>query len=368
MATINLNSVSKKYGDNQVFKDLSLDLEHGECFTLLGPSGCGKTVLLRLIAGFETPDTGTVSIGPQVVAKAGGDCLPPDRRDIGVVFQDYAVWPHMTVFQNVSYPLKIAKTDKDELTKKTMSAIDLVNMQGLENRLPSELSGGQQQRVALARALVATPSIMLLDEPLTNLDANLREEMRFEIKELQKKLNITVFYVTHDQEIAMAISDRMAIMDAQGNIRQIGSPEEIYEKPKDLFVFNFMGVANFLDVTRKGEKFYVGDGEQIVPWAPPSGDAERWVGACRPNEVNMYKTDAPDAPEKVLKGIVKRASFLGSLMDYLVEIDGAQLRVEIPTHIAVEQNLVFRDGEECFIDFVDLHWFDARQKAEVVDE
>lgn len=364
MASINLDSVGKSYGKNQVFDDLSLTLEHGECFTLLGPSGCGKTVLLRLMAGFEVPDKGSVSIGDETVATAGGECLPPDRRDIGVVFQDYAVWPHMTVFENVSYPLKIAKVSKEELTKKTMDAIAMVNMSGLENRLPSELSGGQQQRVALARALVAAPSIMLLDEPLTNLDANLREEMRFEIKALQRQLDITVFYVTHDQEIAMAISDRMAIMDSKGKIRQIGSPEEIYEKPADLFVFNFMGVANFLDTNKKDGKIRAGRGEQIIPWPEPEGDAESWVGACRPSDVIMLKP-GQGAPADALKGVVRRASFLGSLMDYMVEIDGARLRVEIPTHEAVEKDLIFKDGEECAISFKDLHWFDAAQKAEV---
>lgn len=365
MATIKLDSIGKSYGTHQVFDDLDLKLEHGECFTLLGPSGCGKTVLLRLIAGFEIPDKGSISIGNEEVARAGGECLPPDRRDIGVVFQDYAVWPHMTVFENVSYPLKIGKVSKDELIKKTMNAIDMVNMQGLEKRLPSELSGGQQQRVALARALVAEPSIMLLDEPLTNLDANLREEIRFEIKELQRKLDITVFYVTHDQEIAMAISDHMAIMDDKGKIRQIGTPEEIYEQPADLFVFNFIGVANFLEVNKSDGKLCAGNGTQPVPWPMPEGEAEEWIGACRPSDVNMFRPDDNNRPENILKGTVKRASFLGSLMDYLVEIDGAKLRVEIPTHEAVEKKLIFEDGDECAISFNDLHWFDAKQKAEI---
>lgn len=363
MAAIVLDSVSKAYGKHQVFQDLSLKLEHGECFTLLGPSGCGKTVLLRLMAGFESPDTGSVAIGDEIVARAGGASLPPDRRNIGVVFQDYAVWPHMSVFQNVSYPLKIAKTPKDELARRTMDAIAMVNMQGLENRLPSELSGGQQQRVALARALVAAPSIMLLDEPLTNLDANLREEMRFEIKELQRKLGITVFYVTHDQEIAMAISDRMAIMDAKGKIRQIGTPVEIYEKPADLFIFNFMGVANFLDVNKRDGILCAGTGSQPVPWRQPEGAAETWVGACRPSDIVIGRVDA--AAGEALQGIVQRASFLGSQMDYLVQVDGAHMRVELPTHIAVERDLVFKDGEPCLVTFKDLHWFDAKQKGEV---
>ncbi|CAK7046119.1 MAG: Vitamin B12 import ATP-binding protein BtuD [Desulfovibrio sp.] len=364
MATITLENVSKSYDQHAVFKDLTLTVDHGECFTLLGPSGCGKTVLLRLLAGFETPDSGTIRIGDTVVAAAGGENIPPDRRDLGVVFQDYAVWPHMTVFQNVSYPLKLAKISQDELTEKTMHAISLVNMVGLDKRLPSELSGGQQQRVALARALVAKPSIMLLDEPLSNLDANLREEMRFEIKELQHALDITVFYVTHDQEIALAISDRMAIMDAKGHIRQIGTPMEIYEKPKDLFVFNFMGVANFLYVNGAKESLRAGTGEQVVPWPAPSGDAPEWIGACRPSDVILER---PGKLDNALKGVVKRASFLGAMMDYLIEVDGTHLRTELETYRAVEKGLIFNDGDSCEIAFHNLHWFDARQMAEVTE-
>ncbi|MDR2825822.1 MAG: ABC transporter ATP-binding protein [Deltaproteobacteria bacterium] len=365
MATIRVESISKAYDRLQVHKDLTLTVEHGECFTLLGPSGCGKTVLLRLIAGFEAPDSGAIYIGEDCVAKAGTAGVPPDRRNLGVVFQDYAVWPHMTVFQNVSYPLKIAKIPQAELKEKTLQAIALVNMTGLENRLPSELSGGQQQRVALARALVANPSILLLDEPLTNLDANLREEMRFEIKELQHKLNITVFYVTHDQEIALAISDRMAIMDKNGKIRQIGSPVEIYEQPADLFVFDFVGVANFITLNRQGDSLRAGTGSQIIPWPMPddlSADGSDRVAACRPSDVIIAR---PHAEGNALRGIIKRTSFLGAMMDYLVEIDGAHLRTALETHYAISNNLIFKEGEECAVSFHNLHWFDASQRSEV---
>ena len=364
MATITLNSVSKVYEKNVVLQDLDLTVAHGECFTLLGPSGCGKTVLLRLIAGFETPDAGSIVIGDTTVAQAGEDTIPPDRRDLGVVFQEYAVWPHMTVFQNVSYPLKLAKVPNAELTEKTMHAISLVNMSGLEKRLPSELSGGQQQRVALARALVARPSIMLLDEPLSNLDANLREEMRFEIKELQRTLDITVFYVTHDQEIALAISDRMAIMDKNGKIRQIGSPVEIYEKPNDLFVFNFMGVANFLHVNESGGVLRAGGGEQPVPWPMPESFTHEWIGGCRPSDVII---DRPGKLGRALKGTIKRASFLGAMMDYLIDIDGTSIRTEIETHHAVSRDLVFAEGDACDIAFHNLHWFNAKQLEEATE-
>ncbi|MDU4962321.1 MAG: ABC transporter ATP-binding protein [Sporomusaceae bacterium] len=363
MAIIQVEGIAKRYGQHQVHRDLTLSIERGECFTLLGPSGCGKTVLLRLIAGFETPDAGRISIDHTVVADpAAGIHIPPDRRGLGVVFQDYAVWPHLSVFDNVGYPLKIAKRPKNELRERVMETLRLVGMDGLERRLPSELSGGQQQRVALARALVANPSLLLLDEPLTNLDANLREEMRFEIKELQRKMNITVLYVTHDQEIALALSDRLAIMDAAGSIRQTANPWEIFERPADSFVFNFMGIANFMPVRRHGEAYLVGDGEQPVPWEPPQGDAAKWVAAFRPSDVRI----APQGSG--LNGTVRRASFLGAMIDYLVEVDGTHLRTSIETHEAMTGGLLFKEGEPCVVSFRDLLWFNAESLAEVMKQ
>lgn len=363
MEIIRLEGIAKSYGKHQVHKDLTLSIERGECFTLLGPSGCGKTVLLRLIAGFEVPDAGRITIDNTVVTDpAAGIHTPPDQRGLGVVFQDYAVWPHMTVFENVAYPLKIAKRPENELKNRVMEIVEMVGMSGLERRLPSELSGGQQQRVALARALVANSSLMLLDEPLTNLDANLREEMRFEIKELQRKLNITVLYVTHDQEIALAISDRLAIMDQEGRIRQIGNPWEIFERPADPFVFNFMGIANFVPVRRAGEVYLVGGGEQPIPWEPPKGDAPKWVAGFRPSDVKIAPLGTG------LRGTVKRASFLGAMMDYLIEVDGAHLRTSIETHEALAKGLMFKEGEHCVISFRDLLWFNADSLTEVVKQ
>ena len=360
MATIQLENISKSYEGHSVLNGLSLTIEHGECFTLLGPSGCGKTVLMRLIAGFEVPEKGSIRIGDTVVVDAEkGDHLSTDKRDLGVVFQDYAVWPHMTVFDNVSYPLKLAKTSPEELKARTLEVIRLVNMEGLEHRLPSELSGGQQQRVALARALVAKPSLMLLDEPLSNLDANLREEMRFEIKEMQRMLDITVLYVTHDQEIALALSDRIAVMDDHGVIQQIGVPYEIFERPANLYVFNFMGVANFMRVREENGEFYVGTGSQVIPWEKPSGAAQKWVAGFRPSDVNIAKQG------EGLKGVVKRANFLGAMMDYLVEVDGTVLRTGIETHVALSSDRIFTEGDTCYVSFKSLHWFDA---ADMVEE
>ena len=357
---IKVEGVAKGYGKHQVLQNLDIAIKKGECFTLLGPSGCGKTVLIRLIAGHEVPDEGKIIIDETVVAdSASGEYIPPERRGLGIVFQDYAVWPHMTVYENIAYPLKMEKRPKEEINELVMKMIDVVGMKGLDKRLPSELSGGQQQRVALARALVADPSVMLLDEPLSNLDANLREEMRFEIKALQRKFGITVLFVTHDQEVALAISDRLAIMDAKGKIRQIGNPYEIFEKPADLFVFKFMGIANFVHATEKNGKFYVGNGNQEIHWEGPKGKAAKWVAGFRPSDVEIHR-EGPG-----LKGIIHRANFLGATMDYAIDVDDQSLRTEIETHTAINNDLMFKEGEECYITFKALHWFDAEQLKEV---
>lgn len=363
MEIIRIENIAKSYDKHQVHKNLSLSIDRGECFTLLGPSGCGKTVLLRLIAGFEVPDAGRIVIDNTVVTDpAAGIHISPDQRGLGVVFQDYAVWPHMSVFDNVGYPLKIAKCPAPELKERVLNTLEMVGMKNLEKRLPSELSGGQQQRVALARALIANSSLMLLDEPLSNLDANLREEMRFEIKELQRKLNITVLYVTHDQEIALAIADRIAIMDDTGTIRQIGNPWEIFERPTDPFIFNFMGIANFMPVRREASVYLVGNGQQPIPWSEPTGIAEAWVAGFRPSDVQI----TPGGPG--LKGVIKRASFLGSMMHYLIEVDGTYLRTNIETHEAVSKGLIFKDGDSCSVTFRDLLWFNAASIKEVAKQ
>ena len=363
MDIIRVENVSKGYPGHPVLQNLSLTLKKGECFTLLGPSGCGKTVLLRLLAGFESADAGKIYIGDTLVNDPEARiAVPPENRGLGVVFQDYAVWPHMTVFENEAYPLKIADRPKDEIKERVMRMIDIVGMNGLDKRLPSELSGGQQQRVALARALVADPALLLLDEPLSNLDANLREEMRFEIKELQKKLGVTVLYVTHDQEIGLAISDRVAIMNAEGAIQQIGTPWEIFEQPVNPFVFNFMGIANFIDVRREENSFLVGKGSQPIPWESPVGDATEWVAAFRPSDVRIARSGDG------LHGVIRRANFLGAMMDYLIEIDGAHLRTSIETHHAIAQDLMFKAGDECSLSFLSLHWFEKESLKGVLEE
>jgi iron(III) transport system ATP-binding protein len=240
MSEVNLENVKKNYGDNVVVKDFTLTIKEGEFVSFLGPSGCGKTTTLRMVAGLEKPTSGKIFLGKDIV---NDDSLkifvPPEKRKIGMVFQSYAVWPHMTVFQNIAYPLKIKKVGKDELREQVSKAISQVRLNGLEKRYPHQLSGGQQQRVALARALVMKPRVLLLDEPLSNLDAKLREEMRVEIRELQREIKVTVIYVTHDQVEALTMSNRIVVMD-KGIIQQIGTPEEIQKNPKNEFVKAFL--------------------------------------------------------------------------------------------------------------------------------
>ena len=350
MAEILIENISKSFGDHTVLKDLSLTVRDGECFTLIGPSGCGKTVLLRIMAGFETLDAGRMSIGGEVVADAqSGTALPPEQRSLGVVFQDYAVWPHMTVRQNVGYPLKIARRDPAEAAALVQKSIDDVNLTGMEDRLPSQLSGGQQQRVALARALVAQPSLLLLDEPLNNLDANLREEMRFEIKELQKNLGVTILYVTHDQEIALAISDRMALLDEQGAIRQVGTPEELFSAPADEFVFSFLGMSNFLRVNVAGGLASLeGCTFPLAPQAGLSGEAR--VG-FRPSDVQLSRQGDG------LRATVRRASFLGAFIDYQLDVCGQHVRTAVDTHEALARDLLLAEGDECVINLRNAHWY-----------
>jgi iron(III) transport system ATP-binding protein len=352
LANVRIRDLGKRYGAHQVLSGLALDIADGECFTLLGPSGCGKTVLMRLIAGFEQPDAGRIEIAGEAVSDGGtGLSVPTERRGIGMVFQDYAVWPHLSVFDNVVYPLKLARVPAEAMRRRALAAIGQVGLAGLEARMPSQLSGGQQQRVALARALVSEPRLLLLDEPLNNLDANLREEMRFEIRALQKKFGITVLFVTHDQEIALAIADRIAVMDDRGQLRQIGTPEEVYERAADDFVFRFLGVANLLPVAHDGGRWQVGD----LAWTgPPPQRTQRTLAAgFRPGDVILAR--AGDG----LPGVVRRASFLGAQVDYLIDVAGTLVRAALPSHDCLARGLLFGEGEACRIGFHTVQWFDA---------
>ncbi|KXB43657.1 hypothetical protein HMPREF3188_01439 [Tissierellia bacterium KA00581] len=287
MSEISINKISKSFGNVEVLKPFTEKFKDGEFITLLGPSGCGKTTMLRLIAGFEKPTSGEILIDNKVVS-GEKTFLPPEKRKIGMVFQSYAVWPHMNVFDNIAYPLKISGVKKEEIKQKVEKVLEIVHLSQYKDRAPSELSGGQQQRVALGRALVAEPKLLLLDEPLSNLDAKLREEMRFEIKEIQRNLKITVIYVTHDQIEAMTMSDRIILIN-KGVVQQIGTPEEIYRTPKNPFVANFVGRVNFIKAVSKDGFVELSNTGKKLPY---NGDkVGKVIVAIRPEALRIDQKD-----------------------------------------------------------------------------
>ncbi len=309
---------------------VDLQVHDGEFVTLLGPSGCGKTTTLRLLAGFLTPDDGRILVDGEVYSSPER-CLAPERRQMGMVFQSYAVWPHRTVFENVAFGLKIRKLPGLEIRTRVAAILKLVGLEGLEARYAAQLSGGQQQRVALARSLVVEPRILLLDEPLSNLDAKLRERMRSELKELQRRIGITFVYVTHDQAEAMALSDRIAVFQ-QGRVHQYASPREVYERPADKVVADFMGLVNFLEGTvEDGGRVRVAP-TLVVPVTPPAWatpGTRVWL-AVRPEDfyLSQATSSGPQAGEVV--GTVRERTYLGNLIDYWIDANGLALRVQTP--------------------------------------
>ena len=326
MTRVTLRKVVKKFGNVYAARDVELDITRGELFTLLGPSGCGKTTTLRIIAGFEYPDSGQVFFDGEDVTYA-----KPYERGTAMVFQNYALWPHMSVFDNVAYGLKVRKLPKEEIRKKVLEVLDLVGLRGLENRYPLQLSGGQQQRVALARALVIEPRVLLLDEPLSNLDARLRVRMREEIKKIQKTLNITTIYVTHDQEEAMSISDRVAVMN-QGKILQVGTPQDIYFRPKNTFVATFIGKSTLLQgrvVKKDADKILVdiGGGTRIAGKLASDSEINEGDEAILVVKPEDFLIEPPREPHNVLEGLVEFSMFLGSFTQLRISIANQNLKV-----------------------------------------
>jgi len=305
---IKIEQVNLSYGTNHVLKDINLDIKPGELFAFLGPSGCGKTTLLRLIAGFNTADSGRVLIDGKDVS-----ALPPWKRDVGLVFQSYALWPHMTVRRNVAFGLEERKVPRAEIQRRVAAALELVELGQLADRKPSQLSGGQQQRVALARTIVVEPKVLLLDEPLSNLDAKLRGQVRRELRELQQRLGLTTIFVTHDQEEANSICDRIAVMNA-GVVQQVGTPMELYQRPANLFVAGFLGAANAID----GAKW-------VDP--PPGTPADARL-VFRPQAATLASKPGPAWLN--LEGTVTHREFLGSSVRYAVRGAAGDVAVDIP--------------------------------------
>lgn len=335
-----ISKAVKKYGDFVALNGVDLEMKPGEFYTLLGPSGCGKTTLLRMIAGFNSVDGGEIYFDDKLI-----NHVEAHKRDIGMVFQNYAIFPHLTVAENVAYGLKAKKVPRDEIDKRVDEALDLVQIKQLKNRKPNELSGGQQQRVALARAFVIEPSVLLMDEPLSNLDAKLRVQMRTIIKKLQRRLGITTIYVTHDQEEALAISDRIAVMK-DGNIMQVGSPEQIYKKPENTFVAGFIGVSNFIgcEIDGADAKNAVLEikGECTLNTSLRVPYSGKGIISARPEQLFFDET-------KGLSGKITLSTFLGDFIEYEIELDnGETLQLNEYTKDVHE---VRPDGERVKVNF-----------------
>jgi iron(III) transport system ATP-binding protein len=313
---VELQGVRKAYGKLTVADGIDLSIGHGELVCLLGPSGCGKTTTLRLIAGFISPDAGSIIVGGRTLSDPRAT-LPPERRNMSMIFQSYALWPHMTVAENIGYGLRLRKLPGAEVAAKVGRILAVTQLEALRARYPGELSGGQQQRVALARALVVEPETLLLDEPLSNLDTNLREEMRFEIRRLHDEFRYTTVYVTHDQLEAMTTADRIVVMNA-GRIEQVGSPEDVYLRPQSEFVARFIGGTNILRGKVMGGA--VQCGALAVAWGNGEAAAGESAVSVRPHQVEL--SAAAVSGENAYSGMVIRHTYLGAQRDYLVDMGG----------------------------------------------
>jgi iron(III) transport system ATP-binding protein len=329
LASVDLRNLTKRFGSLAVVDDVSLRIDHGQLVCLLGPSGCGKTTTLRLIAGFLEPTDGEIHVGDRL-ASSKNRTLPPEQRKMSMIFQSYALWPHMTVTENIVYGLRLRKMDRDTIAKKLAAILATTKLEALAQRYPGELSGGQQQRVALARALIVEPETLLLDEPLSNLDANLREEMRFEIRRLHDEYRYTTVYVTHDQSEAMTTADLIAVMNA-GKIDQLGSPEDIYARPESEFVARFIGASNVIKGTARDSNHVDFAGATLKVVGAPLTANQSAVVAIRQHDIGL-STQPPVSAENAVKAVVTRQVYLGVARDYMVEAaDGTALRVTTPT-------------------------------------
>ena len=346
MSKIELKHIDKFYGKNHVLKDLNLTIEDGDFMTLLGPSGCGKTTTLRVVSGLEKPQNGFIYMdGKEIVNAAEASFAPPSKRNLNLVFQSYALLPHYNVFDNVAYGLKLRKVPKDEIRERVMHILDLVELTGMEGRMTNQLSGGQQQRVALARALVIEPSVLLFDEPLSNLDAKLRVSMRTEIRRIQQEVGITAIYVTHDQSEAMALSDQIIIMN-KGVVAQIGTPQEIYYHPVSEFVADFIGEANFLrgkmTGTENGLAVLDVEGERLAV-APREGMrvGEEYTVVLRPESAAL-------SDEGGLPCTVELSCFMGSYQNYHVRVGNTLVKL---AENDPRNKRIYRVGEQCHLTF-----------------
>ncbi|MFB3884881.1 MAG: ABC transporter ATP-binding protein [Thermodesulfobacteriota bacterium] len=347
---IQLQDLLKRFGTLEAVSHVSLEIHDGELFTLLGPSGCGKTTILRLIGGFHKPDHGEIYFDGKAVT-----AIPPYERSIGMVFQNYALWPHMTIFDNIAYGLKLKKFSKTEIVDKVSRALKLVNLTGLEKRYPGQLSGGQQQRVALARALVLSPDVLLLDEPLSNLDAKIRVQVRAEIRKLQKELAITTIYVTHDQEEALTLSDRIAVIN-HGKLQQIGPPRDLYERPENPFVADFIGINNLIP----GDIEEINAAERWMRVRTKVGflvclsdqrfkPGERCMVSFRPETASIGQSQETAIELNSISGTVSFAYYIGNTIRYDIEMNHDIIfKVDIQNPWGYQP---FSIGEKVYVNF-----------------
>ena len=306
---LQLKQINKYFGRSHVIKDVNIDFEKGHFVTFLGPSGCGKTTLLRMVAGFYEPDDGEILLNGKRIER-----IPPYSRNTAMVFQEYALFPHMNVFDNVSYGLRVKNRSKEEIERRVKEALDLMQLKGMEDRFPNQMSGGQQQRVAVARALVMNPEVLLLDEPLSNLDAKLRESVRVELRDIQKKMGLSTIYVTHDQSEALSMSDMIVVLKG-GVVHQTGSPQEIYFEPKTPFVADFIGTTNLLSVKGLGENT-VSYGNDRIPTTKSVNAGQEYCLSIRPECLKLVK-EAVDGQVNV-KVTIQNKMFLGEKIRYFV--------------------------------------------------
>jgi iron(III) transport system ATP-binding protein len=335
-AGVRITGLTMRYGDVAAVEVLSLDVAPGELVALLGPSGCGKTTTLRLVAGFLKPEAGEIWVGDRCLSSATS-VVPPERRRMAMIFQSYALWPHMTVAQNVAYGLRfkddVSRGDRERRVAEILKAVQLT---GFEARYPGELSGGQQQRVAVARALVVEPEILLLDEPLSNLDANLREEMRFEIRRLHEAFAITTLYVTHDQAEAMVISDRVAVLE-RGRVAQVGTPEDLFRRPRSRFVAEFVGKTNLIEAVAEGPDTVSRGALRLRVAGASLKPGAAVLVSIRPHEIRLSPgapTSSPPPGMNLVSATIRRASYLGSTVDYQVEIAAGDLVVRVTAPVS----------------------------------
>ena len=334
MSSVALRVLTKRFGGAVALDNVSLEIAHGQLVCLLGPSGCGKTTALRLVAGFIEPTAGEIAIGDRVVSSANRT-LPPERRNVSMVFQSYALWPHMTVAENVAYGLTLRRIDRDAIRRKVDAILSTTKLLDLAARYPSELSGGQQQRVSLARALVVEPETLLLDEPLSNLDANLREEMRFEVRRLHDELHYTTVYVTHDQAEAMTTADLIAVMN-MGRIEQLGTPEDIYFEPRSQFVARFIGGSNILRGKVLDERHVSVADRALCCFGPGLRAGRETPVSVRQHSIRILEAAPAHDMPNVLPATVMRQVFLGASRDFFVALsDGTQMRVTAPANQSV---------------------------------